>query len=292
MSRVFDDVDDDLCAGAVEFDTIITASGLLSVIPSVQRVRMGADRARQQAHVWVDEYSVHILIDGQWIKTVPSNLDAEHLQHSRMRGARPAGPPPTGPSTERSDTLPAGAIIEVDRTADVNGVVEVAKQRLEIGTVPAGKKVTLPLDGHLVHVVHDWVLAKTLPSPIPAEQRAKIRGARVATGQLPTAAFRADARPAQGADRRCRDGYPATIENRAHLRRQHRHHSRRGHPFPCLLRRRRTGHPPPQRPASRQTVETQNPRPPNLIRSPPRPETVNQVMRLCCQAAPETALDE
>jgi hypothetical protein len=43
----------------------------------------------------------------------------------------------------------------------------------------------LRLDGHLVHVVHDGVLAKTLPSPIPAEQRGKIRGARVASTQQP-----------------------------------------------------------------------------------------------------------
>lgn len=171
--------------GAVEFDTVITASGLLSVIPAVQRVSMGAARAGQQAHVWVDEYSVHILIDGQLIKTVPSNLDGEDLQHLKMRGARPAGPPPTGPSTERTDTLPAGAIVEVERTVDINGVVDIAKQRLKIGTVLAGQKVTLRLDGHLVHVVHDGVLAKTLPSPIPADQRTKIRGARIATGQLP-----------------------------------------------------------------------------------------------------------
>ncbi|WP_280828264.1 hypothetical protein [Mycobacterium sp. OTB74] len=49
----------------------------------------------------------------------------------------------------------------------------------------AGTKVVLRLDGHLVHVVHNGVLAKTLPSPIPADQRTKIRGARVATTQLP-----------------------------------------------------------------------------------------------------------
>jgi hypothetical protein len=57
--------------------------------------------------------------------------------------------------------------------------------RLKVGPELAGKKVVLRLDGHLVHVVHDGVLAKTLPSPIPAEKRGKIRGARVATTQQP-----------------------------------------------------------------------------------------------------------
>jgi hypothetical protein len=135
--------------------------------------------------VWVDEYTVHILIDGQLVKTVASNLDAEDLHHLTMRRARPAGPPPVAPVTARAGTLPAGAVIEADRSVDHNGIAELATHRLKVGQELAGKKVVLRLDGHLVHVVHDGVLAKTLPSPIPAEQRAKIRGARVATTQLP-----------------------------------------------------------------------------------------------------------
>jgi hypothetical protein len=171
--------------GAVEFDTVIAASGLLSVIASVQRISMGAERAGQRAHVWVDEYTVHILIDGELVKTVASNLDAEDLHHLKMRGARPAGPPPAAPVTARAGTLPAGAVIEADRSVDHNGTAELATHRLKVGPELAGKKVVLRLDGHLVHVVQDGVLAKTLPSPIPAEQRGKIRGARVASTQQP-----------------------------------------------------------------------------------------------------------
>ena len=76
--------------------TVIAASGLLAVIASVHRVSPGADRAGQRAYVWVDEYTVHVLIDGQLVKTVASNLDAEDPHHLTMRGARPAGPPPAG----------------------------------------------------------------------------------------------------------------------------------------------------------------------------------------------------
>ncbi|OIJ87143.1 hypothetical protein [Streptomyces colonosanans] len=32
-------------AGAVEFDTVLPASGQVSIIPSVQRIRLGAGRA-------------------------------------------------------------------------------------------------------------------------------------------------------------------------------------------------------------------------------------------------------
>src|SRR6185437_8608160 len=52
-------------APAVELDTVIAAGGLLSVLPRVQRIKMGAARGGQHAHVWADENSVHILIDGE-----------------------------------------------------------------------------------------------------------------------------------------------------------------------------------------------------------------------------------
>jgi hypothetical protein len=79
-------------AQAVEFDTVIAASGLLSILPSSQRVKIGTTYGGQAAQVWVDEFSVHIVIDGQLVKTVASNLTDEDLTELLMRGARPAGP--------------------------------------------------------------------------------------------------------------------------------------------------------------------------------------------------------
>lgn len=172
-------------AGAVEFDTVIASSGLLAVIPSVQRISLGPNRGGQRAHVWVDEYTVHVLIDGDLVKTVPSNLSAEDLRDLSMRGARPAGPPPATASVARAGTLPAATVIEVDRHVDSNGNAELAKHRLKIGAELARRKVMLRLDGHLMHVVYNDVLAKTLPSPMPADQYTKIRGARIAANQLP-----------------------------------------------------------------------------------------------------------
>ncbi|CQD18931.1 integrase catalytic subunit [Mycobacterium europaeum] len=172
-------------AGAVEFDTVIAASGLLAVIPSVQRISLGPNRAGQRAHVWVDEYTVHVLIDGALVKTVPSNLSAEDLRILSMRGARPAGAPPATASVTRAGSLPAATVIEVDRFVDINGNAELAKHRLKIGAELARRKVTLRLDGHLIHVVYNDLLAKTLPSPIPADQYTKIRGARIAASQSP-----------------------------------------------------------------------------------------------------------
>ncbi|MEU1276351.1 IS481 family transposase [Streptomyces sp. NPDC005799] len=170
---------------AVEFDTVIAASGLLSLLPRVQRIGLGTALAGQLAHVWADEHSVHILIGGQHVRTVASNLNAENLDELRMRGANPAGPPPTVAIAARNTRLPVGAVIEVIRAVDGAGFCRVSGHPVNVGTPLAGHQVTLRLDGHLLHVVADGVLAKTLPSPITPDQRTRIRGARVATDPLP-----------------------------------------------------------------------------------------------------------
>jgi len=172
-------------AGAVEFDTVISPSGVLGVLPAVQRIKMGAAQAGQMAHVWADEFTVHVLIGGQLVKTVPSGLAAEDLATLKMRGAAPAGPPPAAPALARAGALPGGTVIEADRAVDVNGIADLAGHRLKVGAELARCKVTLRLDGHLIHVIRDGALAKTLPSPIPATDRGKLRGARIAAAALP-----------------------------------------------------------------------------------------------------------
>jgi hypothetical protein len=172
-------------AVAVEFDTVISASGVLGVIPAVQRIKMGTERAGQLAHVWADEFTVHVLIGGQLVKTVPSCLDAKDLATLKMRGASPAGPPPAPPAPRKAGALPGGTVIEVDRAIDGNGVADLGGHRLKVGSELARRRVTLRLDGHLVHVISDSVLAKTLPSPIPADVRGTLRGARIAAAPLP-----------------------------------------------------------------------------------------------------------
>jgi transposase InsO family protein len=172
---------------AVEFETVISPAGVLSLLPRVQRLKMGPAMAGQVARIWADEITVHVLIGGQLIKTVPSSLDAENLAELRMRGAAPAGPPPALPAPSRA-ALPAGTVIEVSRTVDTNGNADLAGHKVKIGPELARGKVMLRLDGHLLHVIADGVLAKTLPSPVPAGDRARLRGARIAATPLPAPA--------------------------------------------------------------------------------------------------------
>ncbi|WFB05610.1 IS481 family transposase [Streptomyces sp. LX-29] len=175
-------------AGALEFDTVVAASGQLAVLPSVQRIKIGAAHGGQRAHVWVDEYSVHVFVAGQLVKTVPSNLDADDLHTLRLRGARPAGPPPATAAAEGLKALPDYAAVDVDRSLDHEGKTTLGGQKIKIGAELAKQRVTLRLDGHLLHVIHEGLLAKTLPSPLPADTRRKLHGARVADTELPATA--------------------------------------------------------------------------------------------------------
>jgi hypothetical protein len=64
---------------AVEFDTVLAVSGVRNVLPRAQRIKMGVVHAGQLAHVWADEHSVHVLIGGQLIRTLPSGLSTDDL---------------------------------------------------------------------------------------------------------------------------------------------------------------------------------------------------------------------
>jgi hypothetical protein len=120
-----------------------------------------------------------------WVKTVPSSLDAGDLAALKMRGATPAGPPPAAPSPAKAGALPGGTVIEVDRNVDTNGVAGLAGHKIKAGPELARRRVTLRLDGDLVHAICDGVPAKTPPSPLPAADCGKLRGARIAAAALP-----------------------------------------------------------------------------------------------------------
>jgi hypothetical protein len=251
---------------------------------------MGAGQAGQLAHVWADEFTVHVLIGGQLVKTVPSSLDVEDLAVLKMRGASPAGPPPAAPAPALAlaGALPGGTVIEVDRAVDGGGIADLAGQRVKIGAELARRRVTLRLDGHLMHVISGGVLAKTLPSPVPAADRAKLRGRPDRRGRTARAGSRPGQRSPQSPQRRRHHGHPPAAARRRQLRREDRHRSRRGHALPGHLRRCRDLPAPP--------APSSTPSPGGKPRSTPRrpkprpasPEPVRHVVSRNCQASPET----
>jgi hypothetical protein len=65
-------------------------------------------------------------------------------------------------------------------------VVVLGKRPLCIGQQLAGRRVQLRVEARLVHVLADGFLVRTLPSPIPSADRARLQGARLAPAELPT----------------------------------------------------------------------------------------------------------
>jgi hypothetical protein len=80
---------------------------------------------------------MHVVAGGYLIKTLPAPVPAD--QRAQLREARladtplPPPPPPTGPA-------------RAHRRIPADGIVMVARQRLRVGRVHAGKTVTIPIE--------------------------------------------------------------------------------------------------------------------------------------------------
>ncbi|MFC3452708.1 IS481 family transposase [Amycolatopsis speibonae] len=170
-------------AAAVEFEMVISPGGRLC-LPGNQQVKFSQSLAGRPVTVWADHRSIHVVLDGELIRTRPSRLSTGDLTTLRLRSARPAGPEP-GTAAASTRTAASESVIELERTVGRDGYVNVGGQRILLAAHLAGQQVTLRLDGHLLHVVAAGKLAKTLPSPIPAETRSSLQGARVASSPLP-----------------------------------------------------------------------------------------------------------
>lgn len=76
---------------------MISPAGVLCGLPRVQRLKLGPARAGQVSRVWADKVTVHVMIGGQLVKTLPSAPDAEDFAELRMRGAAPGRPAARSP---------------------------------------------------------------------------------------------------------------------------------------------------------------------------------------------------
>jgi hypothetical protein len=160
---------------AVEVDRVVPASGNLQV--AGQQFWLGPHRAGQPVTLWIDTTTVHVALAGEHLKTVPSRLSTVDLARLRADGARPAGPPPARPSP---GLLAAGATVELDRLVHAQGAVVLANRQIPVGMPLAGRLVTLRLEPTLLHVIVDGKLWRTLPFTLAPDQRARLRGARIA----------------------------------------------------------------------------------------------------------------
>ena len=160
---------------AVELDRLVPPSGNLWV--AGQQIWLGPAMTGRTVRLWAGLTQVHVLLDGHRIKTLPSRLVARDPARLTAAGARPAGPPPLPPAS--------GDVTEVDRTVNASGTVSRGDRIISAGLPLAGQRVTLRLDGPVVHVLASGVVARTVACPVPPEARPRLRGARPGTPQPP-----------------------------------------------------------------------------------------------------------
>ncbi|GAA3399339.1 IS481 family transposase [Cryptosporangium minutisporangium] len=173
---------------AVEFEHRVPPGGEITIVSGKQAVSIGRSLAGQTVTIWADQRSIHVSLHGAVLRTAPSRLTPADLAYLTMRGARPAGPPPAGDALRRRDGRPIlepGHAIEIQRQVQRDGVVRIGGDTHLVGAAWAGRRLTLRLDGHLMHAIADGALVGTWPSPLSPQRAAKLAGATTATSKLP-----------------------------------------------------------------------------------------------------------
>lgn len=177
------DLDDPDPADAVEADVLVPPAGNLWL--AGRQLWVGPALSGKTVTVWADLGSIHLTCDGALLKTLPSRYTPADLAALRRRpGARPGGPP-LRPTAAQPDGLSDTDAVEVDRLVNAAGAVGVGNRQLAVGVALAGRRVTLRVEAAVIHVLADDVVVRTLPSPIPARNRGRLRGARLASEPPP-----------------------------------------------------------------------------------------------------------
>jgi transposase InsO family protein len=237
---------------AVEFPVRVPPSGQLTVRSGRQTISLHESMAGRPVTIWADLRSVHVIADGHVVRTVASRMRPEDLRHLAMRGARPAGPPPAKPALRRQNgtpVLPDGGAVEIERTVTKDGKVSIAGTTHLVGFAWAGRRITLRLDGHLMHAIAEGALIGSWPCPITSDRLARIPGARTPSTPLPPPPLPAGSptRTTESARQRTHHGRRPAPQTRSPPPRQTGHRRHRGHPPTSPARRRRDRRPPPPR---------------------------------------------
>ena len=161
---------------AVEFTRAVPACGNLSI--SEQQIWIGPKWAGRAVQFWADTVSVHVSLDGEHLKTVPSRFSTNSLHRLLGEGAVPAGPPPRSPAA--TGLRAADATLELERTVNGAGLVSLADIQFRVGYPFAGERVRIVLEGDVAHVVRDGVVVRSFACALPPEKRQRLQGARVA----------------------------------------------------------------------------------------------------------------
>ena len=113
--------------------------------------------------VRLDHGLLRIFQDGM-LRSLPNPLTPSEL--ARIRDARPAGPPPQ----------PAAEPVQVERRVSSRGAITIARQRIHIGIVHAGRTLTVESADHTFRIYDgDQLLAETGRTTTKPIARFKVR---------------------------------------------------------------------------------------------------------------------
>jgi transposase InsO family protein len=160
---------------AVEFTRVVPPSGNISI--SEQQVWVGPRAAGRAVGIWADTVSVHVSLDGEHLKTVPSRLTIHSLHRLLREGATEGGPPPRSPAA--TGLRAADATLELERTVNATGLVGLGGKQFSAGIDLAGQRVHIHLQGDVGHVVRDGVIVRSFACALEPSKRQRLQGARL-----------------------------------------------------------------------------------------------------------------
>lgn len=169
----------------IEIEARVPPSGVVA-IAGLQQLRVGKNYAGLTVTLWIHLTNIHILLADEVIKTVSSRVTTADLERLSRRGVRTGRPDPGEPTPSSSGRNGGPTPVEIERTANRDGIVVVRGRELALGTGVAGTRVTLRFDAGLIHASAGNMLLKTLPNPFPVNEFRMMRGARAATSTLPS----------------------------------------------------------------------------------------------------------
>jgi hypothetical protein len=151
----------------IEADRLVPPSGNLQI--GGQQIWLGPALAGRQVTIWANEITVHVLLDGTRLKTLPSRLGVIELARLADDGAPGRATATASRDWHRGRGREDG---KRRRTGRPGG-------QLNVGYQLAGQRVTLRMDGTQMAVFsHGGELVRTLPCPVPPAERHRLRGAR------------------------------------------------------------------------------------------------------------------
>jgi hypothetical protein len=114
---------------AVEVDRLVSATGLIGL--AGRRHQVGSQFAGRRLTVRLDRGLLQLVDQGVLLRSLPNPLTP--AEQARLRDVRPAGPPPT----------PSAEPLRVQRRVSYRGALVVAKQRIHVGIVHAGRTLSV-----------------------------------------------------------------------------------------------------------------------------------------------------